>query len=78
MDKKEDKLRPTLLHFAAENNLLHVVKSLLGHYPGLLYLRTKEDEADRRRSKRLPVELALLAHKDETAAFLISQMKHDR
>lgn len=78
MDKSEDKLQPTLLHIAAENNLLHVAKSLVEHYPGLIYLRTKVDDSDPIRTKSLPVELALLKFKDDTASYLICRMKHDR
>ena len=70
----EDFARPTLLHLAAEQNFLHVTKLLVEKYPSLVYLETEEVAGER---PYLPVEKALMSHKDETAAYLISQMKHD-
>ena len=70
----EDFARPTLLHLAAEQNFLHVTKLLVEKYPSLVYLETEEVAGER---PHLPVEKALMSHKDETAAYLISQMKHD-
>ena len=70
----EDFARPTLLHLAAEQNFLHVTKLLVEKYPSLVYLETEEVAGER---PYLPVEKALMSHKDETAAHLISQMKHD-
>ena len=74
MDEDEDPLRHSLLHIAAKQNFLHVAKCLVEHYPGLMYMETEEDQIGQ---SYLPVELALLNFKDETAAYLISQMKHD-
>lgn len=71
---EEDPARPTLLHLAAERNFLHVAKLLTETYPSLLYLETEEVSGER---AYLPVEKALLSYQDETAAYLISQMKHD-
>lgn len=71
---EEDPARPTLLHLAAEQNFLHVAKLLVKKYPSLVYLETEEVDDDR---PFLPVEKALMSHRDETAAYLISQMKHD-
>ena len=70
-----DPTRPTLLHLAAEQNFLHVTKSLVEHYPGLMYLWTQEQED---RPSYLPVEVALKKYSDDTASYLISQMRHDR
>ena len=70
----EDFARPTLLHLAAEQNFLHVTKLLVEKYPSLVYLESEEVAGER---PYLPVEKALMSHKDETAAYLISQMKHD-
>ena len=71
---EEDPARPTLLHLAAERNFLHVTKLFVEKYPSLLYLGTEVVEGER---EYLPVEKALMSYKDETAAYLISQMKHD-
>ncbi len=72
---EENPARPTLLHLAAEQNFLHVTKLLVEKYPTLVYLET-EVVGDYERGY-LPVEKALMSYKDETAAYLISQMKHD-
>ena len=71
---EEDPARPTLLHLAAEQNFLHVAKLLVEKYPTLVYLATEEVAGER---EYLPVEKALMSYRDETAAYLISQMKHD-
>ncbi|XP_022809425.1 uncharacterized protein LOC111346401 [Stylophora pistillata] len=72
---KEDKLWKTLLHYAAELGFLHVTKTLVKKCPGLLYLKTR-DYGDKR--AMLPIELALIAEKDEVAAYLIRVMWHKR
>ncbi|XP_015761535.1 PREDICTED: uncharacterized protein LOC107340682 [Acropora digitifera] len=72
---KDDPTRPTLLHLAAEQNFLHVSKALVEHYPGLMYMYS---EKQKEKPSYLPVELALKKYKDDTAAYLISQMRHDR
>ena len=71
---EEDPAGPTLLHLAAEQNFVHVAKLLVEKYPALVYLETEQMENKR---GYLPVEKALMSYKDETAAYLISQMKHD-
>ncbi|XP_027051176.1 uncharacterized protein LOC113678493, partial [Pocillopora damicornis] len=73
--KDSDSAQPTLLHLAAEQNFLHVTKSLAERYPGLMYLWTRKKDDN---PSSLPVELALKKYKDDTAAYLISQMRHDR
>lgn len=60
---------------AVDQNLLHVTKSLVEHYPSLMYLVTSEVEG---RLASLPVEWALKKYKDDIAAYLISQMEHNR
>ena len=70
---KENASKPTLLHLAAVQNFLQVARCLVNRYPGLLYLKTRE-----KKKSVLPVELALRERKDDTAAYLISQMKYDR
>lgn len=72
---KEDKSRKTLLHYATELGFLHVTKNLVKKCPGLLYLKTR-DYKDKR--AMLPVELALIAERDEVAAYLIRIMWHKR
>ncbi|KAK2556753.1 hypothetical protein P5673_021312 [Acropora cervicornis] len=72
---EEDPEYPTLLHLAVEQNFLHVSKLLVERYPSLLYIKTEKVPG---KSEYLPVEKALMSYKDETAAFLISQMKPDR
>jgi len=71
---EENPSHPTLLHLAAEQNFLHVTKLLVEKYPTLVYLETEVGDNER---GYLPVEKALMCYKDETAAYLISQMKHD-
>ena len=69
-----DPARPTLLHLTAEQNFLHVTKLLVEKYPSLVYMGTEQVGDER---EYLPVEKALMSYKDDTAAYLISQMKHD-
>lgn len=71
---EEDLARPSLLHLAAEQNFLHVAKLLVEKYPSLVYMGTEEVGNER---AYLPVEKALMSYKDDTAAYLITQMKHD-
>ena len=63
---EEDKTRKTLLHYAAE---------LVNKCPVLLTLKT---EYVKDKGSMLPVELALVAEKDEVAAYLIRIMWHER
>ena len=69
---EEHESRPTLLHLAAVQNFLHVARCLVNHFPPLLYSKTNDKKS------ALPVELALEERKDDTAAYLISQMTYDR
>ena len=71
----EDPACPTLLHLAVEWNFLRVAKLLIAKYPLLLYTKTEEVPE---KSGYLPVEKALMLYNDETAAYLISQMKSER
>ena len=71
----EDPACPTLLHHAVEWNFLHVAKLLIAKYPSLLYTKTEEVPE---KNGYLPVEKALMLYNDETAAYLISQMRPDR
>ena len=50
-------------------------KLLVEKYPSLLNMGT---EAVGKERVYLPVEKALMSYKDETAAYLVSQMKFDR
>ena len=70
-----DKAKKTLLHYAAELGFLNVSKTLVNKCPVLLTLKT-EYAKDKR--SMLPVELALVAEKDEVAAYLIRIMWHER
>lgn len=72
---EEDPACPTLLHLAVGWNFLHVAKLLVERYPSLIYTETQQVEEER---EYLPVEKALMLYNDETAAYLISQMKPDR
>jgi hypothetical protein len=63
-----------LLHLAAAQDFSHVAAHLVRHYPSLVY---QDTEVVGEQRAYLPVEMALMAYKDETAAFLISQMKPD-
>ena len=72
---KEDKLKKTLLHYAAELGFLHVTKTLVKKCPGLLYLKTKDYKNKR---ALLPVELAVVTENDDVAAYLIRIMWHKR
>lgn len=72
---EEDKTRKTLLHYAAELGFLNVSKTLVNKCPVLLTLKT-EYAKDKR--SMLPVELALVAEKDEVAAYFIRIMWHER
>ena len=74
MDEDDDLGCPTLLHLAAERNFVHVAKSLVNKSGGLLYLKTEKHGSKR---PYLPIEIALMNFHDETAAYLITQMKHE-
>ena len=72
---EEDPARPTLLHLAVERNFLCITKLLVRKYPLLVYVETERVGFER---NCLPVEKGLMSYSDETAAYLISQMKPDR
>ena len=74
VDRDVDPACPTMLHLASERNFVHVARSLVDQYRGLLYIRTEEHEEER---PFLPVEIALLKKHDEVAAYLISQMDNE-
>ncbi|XP_028412446.1 transient receptor potential cation channel subfamily V member 3-like [Dendronephthya gigantea] len=74
-DKNDKPAKPTLLHIAAKQDFIHVAKHLVKKYPGLVHQDIKDEDPHKR---YLPVEMALMDFHDETAAFLISQMKQDR
>ncbi|CAH3156923.1 unnamed protein product, partial [Pocillopora meandrina] len=70
-----DKAKTTLLHYAAELGFLQVTKTLVKRCPSLLSMKTKRPRSTR---AMFPVEMALLAEKDEVAAFLVRMMWHER
>ena len=72
---EEDPACPTLLHLAVEQNFAHVTKLLVEKYPSLIYTKTQPVGGN---IEYLPVEKALMLYNDDTAAYLISQMKPDR
>ncbi|XP_031558823.1 transient receptor potential cation channel subfamily V member 6-like [Actinia tenebrosa] len=72
---KDDPTHKTLVHLTAELNYVSVCRTLLDHFPGLLYITSKAHSVHRR---YLPVELALINENDAVSAFLISRMKHER
>ena len=72
---EEDPACPTLLHLAVEQNFAHVTKLLVEKYPSLVYTKTQPAGGN---IEYLPVEKALMLYNDDTAAYLISQMKPDR
>lgn len=72
---RDDLQHKTLVHIAAELNYVSVCRTLLGHFPGQLYITSKAHSVHRR---YLPVELALIRENDAIAAFLIGKMKHER
>lgn len=74
VDEANDRSCPTLLHLAAEKNFLGVVKLVLRYSPKLLYRKTEKYDDER---PYLPVETAILSYKDDVAAYLINQMKHE-
>ena len=75
---KEDKAKRTLLHYAAELGFLQVTKTLVKKLPELLSLKTKAQLKPVEKRAMLPIELALVAEKDEVAAYLIRMMRHER
>ena len=75
---KEDRMKKSLLHYAAELGFLHVTKTLVKQCPGLLAVMTKEQLVPEKKRALLPVEVALVAENDEVAAYLIRIMCHER
>ena len=76
MDKSEKE--KNLLHFAAELNFVSVSRSLVRKCPGLLGLKTKAQLKPEKKRALLPVDVAIMNENDDTAAFLIRQMAHER
>ena len=75
---KEDKIKRTLMHYAAELGFLDVAKTLVKKCPLLLGLRTAEQVEPEKIRRLLPAELALVADNVEMAAYLIRMMWHER
>ena len=73
----DDKTKKTLMHYAAELDFLHVTKTLVKKYPGMLALQTEAQLKPERRGLQ-PVELALTMENDDVAAYLIRMMRHER
>ncbi|PFX11561.1 hypothetical protein AWC38_SpisGene24657, partial [Stylophora pistillata] len=70
-----DKTKKTLLHYAAELGFLKVAKTLVKKCPLLLSMETKQPWTTK---PMFPVEMALLAEKDEVAAYLIRMKWYER
>ena len=75
---EEDKMKKTLLHYAAALDFLHVTKTLVKKCPGLVALKTKAQLQPEKKRGLLPVELALMAENDDVATYLIRMMWHER
>lgn len=60
----------TILHLAAERNLLHVCENILRNHPGLVYVTTLDDE--------YPLDFALNNLHDDVAALLVQSMENGR
>ena len=75
---EKDKMKKTLLHYAAELDFLQVTKTLVKKCPGLVALKTKAQLQPEKKRGLLPVELALIAENDDVAAYLIRMMWHER
>lgn len=75
---EDDKMKKTLLHYAAELGFLHVAKTLVKNYPLLLTMTTDELLKPVKKRAMLPVELAMAAEKDDVAAFLFRVVWHER
>ena len=74
VDRDVDPACPTMLHLAAERNFVHVARSLVEQYRGLLYVRTEKHDDTR---AYLAVEKALVKKNDDVAAYLIIQMDNE-
>jgi len=75
---KEDKMKKTLMHYAAERDFVQVTKTLAKKCPGLLAMKTKAQLKPEKKQGILPVELALTMENDDVAAYLIRMMWHER
>ncbi|XP_066015450.1 uncharacterized protein [Pocillopora verrucosa] len=75
---KDDKMKKTLLHYAAELGFLLVTKTLVKKCPGLLVAVTERQLTPQKKRAMLPVELALNAENDEVAAYLIRTVWHEK
>jgi len=75
---EDDKTKKTLMHYAAELGFLHVTETLVKKCPGLLSMKTKALFKPEKKRRLLPVELALTMENDDTAAYLIRMMRHER
>ena len=75
---EDDKSRKTLLHYATELGFLHGSKTLVRKCPLLLTMTTEAQVIPEKKRAMLPLELALVAEKDDVAEFLIRVMWHER
>ena len=66
------------MHYAVEHGFLDVTKTLAKKCPLLLALQTTEQIEPNKIKCLLPVEVALLAEKDDVASYLIRMMWHER
>ena len=66
------------MHYAVEHGFLDVTKTLAKKCPLLLALQTTEQIESKKIKCLLPVEVALLAEKDDVASYLIRMMWHER
>ena len=75
---EDDKMKKTLLHYAAELGVLLVTKTLVKKCPGLLVAVTERQLTPQKKRAMLPVELALNAENDEVAVYLIRTVWHEK
>ena len=74
--KDEEKIKKTLLHLAAEENLVILADGLIKRFPMLLYIDSRGGPRDK--PNRVPLEIAMLEFNDDVASELIKNMNHDR
>ena len=66
-----DKQKTTVLHLAAERDLLQIASIFVKLYGNHVYKKNLKE-------RRLPVEIALDKKKDNTASFLMKNMLNER
>ena len=74
--KDEEKIKKTLLHLTAEENLVILADGLIKRFPRLLYIDTRG--GPRNKPNRMPLEIAMVEFNDDVASELIKNMNHDR